>query len=139
MWWAPSVISKSSMAIRATKNSMTKKQTMTLLPFESEVYPIFPDIPHLLLYYSRGPVLSAARQTGICAILFRFAVLASFGYSVKYYCWYSKHGQCPVKSTCPIAVKQVLRQLINSMNQYFLARQQIHLIERTIVPVPRQF
>lgn len=25
-------------------------------------------------------------------------------YSVKYYCWYSKHGQCPVKSTCPIAV-----------------------------------
>ena len=47
------------MAISATKNSMTKKQTLTLLPFESEVYPVFPDIPHLLLYYSRGPVSSA--------------------------------------------------------------------------------
>ena len=60
---------KSSMAVNATKSLTTKKQTMTLLPFETEVYPVFPDIPHLLLYYSRGPVSSAARQTGICTFV----------------------------------------------------------------------
>lgn len=40
-----------------------------ILPFETEVYPVFPDIPQLLLYYSRGPVSSAARQTGICTFV----------------------------------------------------------------------
>ena len=43
-------LSRSSTEVSATKNLTTKRMTKIPLPFEIEVYPVFPDIPLCLSY-----------------------------------------------------------------------------------------